>query len=106
MKLDFLHLASISGSALISWVEIFLVIAVVAWIGVAQGSKIARFVGETKSELKKCSWPWNPKEKFPRSHNELLQSTLIVSISALFLAAFVTVWDFLLVHVLGIFTRH
>ncbi len=87
------------------WAGLAVAAALVAWIWIAQGARLARFVGETRSELKKCTWPWNPQEKFPKSHKELVESTVVVAVSALFLAAFVTTWDFLLVHVIGLFTH-
>ncbi len=42
------------------------------------------FVDEVKVELKKCSWPTRP---------ELVESTVVVIISVLILAAYVAVGD-------------
>ncbi len=79
--------------------------ALVVWLLVAKGAAMARFVGETKAELKKCSWPWNPELTGARKYKELLDSTLVVAISALFLSAFVTVADFIFAHAIGAFTH-
>ncbi len=77
----------------------------VVWLLVSRGGQIARFVGETRVELQKCSWPWNPELTGARKYKELLDSTLVVAVSALFLAAFVTVADFVFAHAIGAFTH-
>ena len=79
--------------------------ALLVWLLVAQGAQMARFIGETKAELKKCSWPWNPELTGARKYKELLDSTLVVAVSALFLSAFVTVADFIFAHAIGAFTH-
>ncbi len=79
--------------------------ALVAWLLVAKGAAMARFVGETKAELKKYSLPWNPALTGARQYKELLDSTLVVAVSALFLSAFVTVADFIFAHAIGAFTH-
>jgi preprotein translocase subunit SecE len=81
------------------------VVLLAVWILVGRGAQIARFVGETKAELKKCSWPWNPELTGAKKYKELLDSTLVVAVSALFLSAFVTVADFVFAHAIGAFTH-
>jgi preprotein translocase subunit SecE len=58
-------------------------------------SKIANFTREVKTELQKATWPWDPKEKsFGAKYKELIDSTIVVIIGMLLLAAFVAIIDF------------
>ncbi|MDE1170591.1 MAG: preprotein translocase subunit SecE [Verrucomicrobium sp.] len=98
-------LSPLSGLTFFQWGLLAIGLGLALWILVRHGAGIVRFAGETKAELQKCSWPWNPQEQGPRKYKELIDATMIVAISALFLAAFVTSWDFLLVHVIGLFTH-
>jgi preprotein translocase subunit SecE len=48
-------------------------------------------------ELQKCNWPWDPKEKaFGQRYKELIDSTIVVVIVMLLLAAYICFWDFAL----------
>ena len=81
-------------------------VALVLWIVVRNGTKVSGFFGETAAELKKCTWPWNPAETdFRKRYRELIDSTLVVAVFSILLAAFITSSDFLLVQVVGFFTR-
>ena len=63
-------------------------------------AKIATFTREVKTELQKATWPWDPKEKaFGAKYKELIDSTIVVIIAMLLLAAFVTIFDFALMQV-------
>ena len=44
-------------------------------------SKTKNFLNEVILELRKCSWPWDPKEKGVRRYKELTDSTLVVIIA-------------------------
>jgi preprotein translocase subunit SecE len=65
---------------------------------------ILKFVGEVRVELDKCSWPWDPNLTGFKKYKELLESTIVVVISVLLLAGFVTSCDFLLAHFVGFLT--
>ena len=54
------------------------------------------FFSEVIVELKKASWPWEPKEKGMKKYKELVDSTVIVLIATLLLGGYVAGWDFLL----------
>ena len=55
------------------------------------------FIREVKTELQKATWPWDPKEKaFGAKYKELIDSTMVVIVAMLMLAAFVSVFDFAL----------
>jgi preprotein translocase subunit SecE len=54
------------------------------------------FVGEVKLELSKCTWPTRP---------ELMESTVVVIISCLLLAAFVGVSDGVLLTLMSVVIR-
>ena len=66
--------------------------------------QIRKFVGEVKVELEKCSWPWDPNQTGFKKYKELIESTVVVVISVILLAGYVTSWDFLLAHVTGFLT--
>lgn len=57
--------------------------------------KISIFLAEVKTELRKASWPWDPdpKAKGVKKYKELIDSTVVVLIAMILLAAFVAVWD-------------
>ncbi len=65
---------------------------------------IFKFIGEVKVELDKCSWPWDPNQTGFKRYKELIESTVVVIISVVLLAGYVTAWDFLLSHVVGALT--
>jgi preprotein translocase subunit SecE len=65
---------------------------------------IFKFVGEVKVELDKCSWPWDPNQTGFKKFKELRDSTVVVILSVVLLAGYVTTWDFLLAHVVGFLT--
>ena len=60
--------------------------------------KISTFVGEVKTELRKASWPWDPDPKVKgfRKYKELIDSTLVILVAMILLAAYVALWD--LIH--------
>jgi preprotein translocase subunit SecE len=65
---------------------------------------VFKFVGEVKVELDKCSWPWDPNQTGIKRYKELIESTMVVIISVVLLAGYVTSWDYLLAHVVGALT--
>jgi len=65
---------------------------------------IVKFVGEVRVELDKCSWPWDPNQTGLKKYKELIESTVVVIISVVLLAGFVTSCDFLLTHLIGALT--
>ena len=60
--------------------------------------KISTFIGEVKTELRKASWPWDPDPKVKgfKKYKELIDSTLVILVAMVLLAAYVALWD--LVH--------
>lgn len=60
--------------------------------------KLFKFIGEVKTELRKASWPWesDPKIKGFKKYKELIDSTVVVLIAIVLLAAYVSLWD--LIH--------
>ena len=60
--------------------------------------KIFKFIGEVKTELRKASWPWDPDPKVRgfKKFKELIDSTLVVLVAIILLAAYVSLWD--LIH--------
>jgi len=67
-------------------------------------ARVVKFVLEVRVELEKCSWPWDPNLTGLKKYRELLESTLVVIISVILLAGFVTTSDLVLAHVVGLLT--
>ena len=67
-------------------------------------ANIFKFVGEVKVELDKCSWPWDPNLTGFKKYKELRDSTVVVILSVVLLAGFVTTCDFVLTHLVGFLT--
>ncbi len=65
---------------------------------------IVRFIGEVKVELEKCSWPWDPNQSGFKKYKELIESTVVVIVSTVLLAGFVTSSDWVLAHLVGFLT--
>jgi preprotein translocase subunit SecE len=65
---------------------------------------IFKFVGEVRVELEKCSWPWDPNQTGFKKYKELIESTVVVIISVVLLAGFVTTCDWILTHLVGFLT--
>ena len=65
---------------------------------------IFKFVGEVRVELDKCSWPWDPNQTGFKKYKELIESTVVVIISVVLLAGFVTSCDWILTHLVGALT--
>jgi len=68
-------------------------------------TKTKNFFNEVIVELRKASWPWDPKEKGFRRYKELTDSTLVVIIAMLLLGGYVALFDFVLVNMVHFFTR-
>jgi preprotein translocase subunit SecE len=59
-------------------------------------AKTKNFTSEIVVELKKASWPWDPKEKGMKKYKELVDSTIIVVIAMLLLSGYIAGWDFIM----------
>jgi len=68
-------------------------------------SRISKFVVEVKGELVKCSWPWDPSESGMKKYRELIDSTTVVALTTLVLAAYTSGFDFLISRVVGWLVR-
>lgn len=60
--------------------------------------KLFTFIGEVKTELRKASWPWDsdPNVRGRKKYQELIDSTIVVLVAIILLAAYVALWD--LIH--------
>jgi len=56
-------------------------------------SRIRKYISEVALELKKATWPWEPKEKGFAKYRELNESTVVVFIAMILLGAFVAAFD-------------
>jgi preprotein translocase subunit SecE len=57
--------------------------------------KLFTFIGEVKTELRKASWPWDsdPNVRGRKKYQELIDSTIVVLVAIILLAAYVALWD-------------
>jgi preprotein translocase subunit SecE len=69
------------------------------------GSAVKAFIGQTAAELQKCTWPWDPTLTGLKRYKELIDSSVIVVVAAIFLGAFVMSADFILMKVIGFIIR-
>ncbi|MDA7862941.1 preprotein translocase subunit SecE [Akkermansiaceae bacterium] len=81
-----------------SWITsgiVYLLVAIALWLFFSNSVKIFRFIGEVKTELRKASWPWDPDPKVKgfKKYKELIDSTVVVLIAIILLAAYVGLWD-------------
>ena len=68
-------------------------------------SKIWQYWDEVMVELRKASWPWDPKERGVRKYKELIDSTTVVVVAMLLLGGYVALWDLGLNWFMGLLTR-
>ncbi len=63
----------------------------------------SEYISAVKTELKKCSWPWesDPKVKGFKKYRELSASTLVVLVAMVLLGAYVAFFDFVLAQVVN-----
>ena len=62
--------------------------------------KITTFFSNIMIELRKASWPWDPKERGFKKYKELTDSTIVVFIAMILLGAFVSFWDIIMMNVM------
>ncbi len=68
-------------------------------------NKVSQFLDEVKIELRKATWPWDPKEKGVRKYKELTDSTIVVVVAMLLLGGYVALWDLLLNWFMALLTH-
>lgn len=76
---------------MIIWIAVVAVLFAFAW---RKGylKAISRFTGDTRDELRKCSWP---------SNEELMSSTVVVLVATLVVGFFTVSVDFVMSRVLS-----
>jgi preprotein translocase subunit SecE len=57
-------------------------------------SRILSYWNEVVIELRKATWPWDPKEKGFAKYKELIDSTIVVFVGMILLGGFVAFFDF------------
>ena len=68
-------------------------------------AKVSTFFSEVKAELQKANWPWDSKELGVRKYKELIDSTTIVIVAMLLLSGFVSLWDLVMMNIVGALTK-
>tara|TARA_R110002096_G_scaffold17146_5_gene59144 strand:+ start:2876 stop:3091 length:216 start_codon:yes stop_codon:yes gene_type:complete len=67
-------------------------------------TKVGKYIGEVRAELKKATWPWDPKEKGFKKYKQLIDSTVVVLIAMVLLGAYVATIDFAMRQVMSFLT--
>lgn len=67
--------------------------------------RLSTYISEVWVELKKATWPWDPKEKGFTRYKELTDATTVVFIATLLLAAFTGAFDLVLRNFFQAFTH-
>ena len=68
-------------------------------------NKVSLFLDEVKVELRKATWPWDPKEKGVKRYKEIIDSTIVVVVAMLLLGGYVAGWDLVLNWLVGKLTQ-
>jgi preprotein translocase subunit SecE len=83
-----------------SWpqsIAVWALVLILLFLVFRKRSVIKKFTGEVIGELRKATWPWDPKEKsIGAKYKELIDSTVVVIIAMILLAAAVSLIDFAL----------
>jgi len=90
----------IAGSMFWS-VVIYGLVAIALVLVFVYREQILNFIEEVMAELRKCTWPWDMEQTGLRRYKTLIDSTLMVCVIALVLAAYVTTFDFLISKLVG-----
>lgn len=104
--MQFLEHFKIGGSWISSGI-LYALLAIVLVAVVLKWAALTAFISEVKGELRKASWPWESDAKIKgfKKYKELIDSTIVVLIAMILLAAFVQVWDFVHILIVGFFTN-
>jgi preprotein translocase subunit SecE len=68
-------------------------------------ANVSTFFSEVKAELQKATWPWDSKEHGVKKYRELIDSTTIVIVAMLLLSGFVSLWDLVMMNIVGALTK-
>ena len=68
-------------------------------------SKVRQYWDEVLVELRKATWPWDPKERGVKKYKEITSSTTVVVVAMLLLGGYVSLWDLMLNWFMGLLIR-
>ena len=68
-------------------------------------SKLRQYWDEVLVELRKATWPWDPKERGAKRYKEITDSTIVVIVAMLLLGGYVSLWDLVFNSFIGLLTR-
>ena len=86
-------------------VAVYTILALIVGFSAVYRSRISKFFSEVKTELAKCTWPWDPEQTGLRKYKTLIDSTVIVSVSALLLAGYTTGFDYVITNLISGLTK-
>ncbi|MEM9445605.1 MAG: preprotein translocase subunit SecE [Verrucomicrobiota bacterium] len=91
--------------------SVALTIFVYAAVGITLGlvifkrQVIAKFSTEVRTELIKCTWPWEKDQKGLRKYRALINTTVLIVISTILLAAYISGFDYLITKLVGMMVK-
>lgn len=59
-------------------------------------NRMSRYLSEVWAEMKKATWPWDPREKGFARYKELTDATTVVFIAMIILAGFIGSFDYVM----------
>jgi len=71
------------------------ILAIALVLVITKWGPLAKFIRETRTELGKCSWPWDMSQPPSRRYQELITSTCIVIVGMIILGAYTSLFDYL-----------
>jgi preprotein translocase subunit SecE len=73
----------------------------VLFVFLAYRTQIVRFVREVRVELAKCTWPWDPEQTGFRKYKVLIDTTVVICVTTLLMAGYITGFDFAINKLVG-----
>lgn len=77
-------------------VLIYGVIIAVVLVATLKRHALVKFIREVRTELGKCTWPWDPDLSGIKKYKSLIDSSFVVIVSSILLAGYTAGFDFLL----------
>ncbi|MEM9398760.1 MAG: preprotein translocase subunit SecE [Verrucomicrobiota bacterium] len=82
-----------------SWpltIAIYLIGAIILAAVVVKRQSILKFSGEVRTELAKCTWPWDKDQTGLRKYKPLIETTVMIIICTIMLAGYIAFFDLLI----------
>ena len=89
------------GGSWLATIVVYGLAALVLALLLANRARVSGFLREVRTELAKCSWPWDPEQTGLRRYKVLIDSTVVVCVTSVLLAGYTAGFDFLINNLIG-----